>query len=66
MAGGLVPFPELTACVIYVPYDADNGEEVYFAIDDVTFDGFNPVPIPASILLLGTGLLPLVRLRKKS
>ena len=36
-----------------------------WGMDDLQFD-FTPIPLPASLLLLGTGLIPLMKLRRKS
>ena len=48
--------------VILIAGSTSSGD---FAVawDNITFDA---VPIPASVLLLGTGLLPLLRLRKRA
>ena len=35
---------------------------LYYAVDNLTYE---PIPVPASVLLLASGLLPLIRLRRK-
>lgn len=54
---------EFTALIVYIPFE--EGEVVLAGYDNINFDGTAIVPIPASVLLLGTGLLPLIRLRKR-
>lgn len=38
----------------------------FFAVDDLQFDGGSQVPLPAAIWLLGSGLIGLVGLRRRS
>ncbi|HNR11943.1 MAG TPA: hypothetical protein PKM59_01370 [Thermodesulfobacteriota bacterium] len=57
--GSTNTFSAATGLVVMNPFGT--------AITDATWTTTaSPVPLPASVLLLGTGLLPLLRLRKKS